>query len=215
MRGFAFRSSLAATALAATALGASGAAPARPLAAVSGRAFAGHLCHIVTAAELAAAHVTASCNGDKRFSRTAKTPLGSVTTETFSASWGKPSRSGPSHEVAVTVTRVKGSAAAIAYGLKKLRGEILERGALVSVGSIASIEGDTASCVNPPTEDCTTSLLAAIAKKNNYEINVFLSNAPTGGEPEGSSGDDPADIKQEEADRPPMIAIAHTVESRL
>jgi hypothetical protein len=213
MRRFAFGSSLAATALAATALAASGAAPARPLAAVSGRAFAGHLCRIVTAAELAAAHVTASCNGDKRFSRSTKTPLGSVTTETFSASWGKPSRSGPSHEVTVTVTRVKASAAAIAYGLKKLRLEILGNGALVSVGSVASIDGKTSSCVNPPTEDCTDSLLEAIVKK--YSLNVFLSNAPTGGEAEGSSGDDPEDIKQEEADRPPMIAIAHTVESRL
>jgi hypothetical protein len=138
-----------------------------------------------------------------------------VTTETFSASWGKPSRSGtPSHEVTVTVARVKASAAAIAYGLKKLRLEILGNGAPVSVGSVASIDGKTSSCVNPPTEDCTVSLLEAIVKKN-YEINVVLSDAPTGGEAEGSSGDEPEDIKQEEADRPPMIAIAHTVESRL
>jgi hypothetical protein len=99
---------------------------------------------------------------------------------------GQPSKSGPSHEVTVTVTRVKASAAAIAYGLKKLRLEILGNGALVNVGSVASIDGKTSSCVNPPTEDCTDSLLEAIVKK--YSLNVFLSNAPTGGEAEGSSG---------------------------
>ena len=213
MRRFALGSSVAATALAATVLAAYGTAPACPRATASRRAFAGHLCSIVTAAELAAAHVTVSCNGDKRFSRTRKTLLGTVTTETFSATWGKPSRIELSHELTVAVGRVRGSAAAIAYGRKELRLEILGHWGPVSVGSVASIYSDTSSCVNPPTEDCTDSTLEAIVK--NYTLSMILHDAPTGGEAEGSSDDEPQDIKQEEAERPPMIAIAHTVESRL
>ncbi len=177
-------------------------------------AFKGHLCSIVTAEELTAAHVTARCNGDKRVTRTTSTPLGTVKMETFTASWGK-GQVEPSHEVSVSVARVSGNPAALAYGRNKLRLEILGRGAPVGVGSVASIEAKTSSCVNPPTDDCTVSALSAIVK--NYVLDVYLSDAPTGGQPEPSNGtgDEPEDIAQEEADRPLITAIARKVAAKL
>ena len=134
--------------------------------------------------------------------------------ETFTASWAQ-GHTEPSHEVSVSVVRMSGSPAAIAYGRRKLRLEILGRGAPAGVGSLASIEAKTSSCVNPPTEDCTFSSLSAIVK--NYVLDVYLADAPTGGQPEPSNGtgDEPEDIQQEQADRPPITAIALKVASKL
>jgi len=205
----------AALALGATGLSAAVTAAAGPTSRAAGAsAFKGHLCRIVTAGELAAAHVSAPCSGDKRSTRTTRTPLGPVKMETFTASWSQ-GNTEPSHEVSVSVVRVSGSPAAIAYGRRKLRLEILGRGAPVGVGSVASIEAKTSSCVNPPTDDCTFSSLSAIVKS--YVVDVYLADAPTGGqaEPSNGTGDDPEDIKQEEADRPPIVAIARKVAAKL
>lgn len=186
-------------------------ADARPVGGAKKRVFAGHLCSIVTAAELTAAHISAPCNGDKRRTRTIATPLGSVTTETFSATWGHPAAI--PHELSVAVGRVRGSAAAIAYGRTRLRREIIGKGVPVGLGSVSSLESSTSSCVNPPTEDCTNADLDAIV--GNYSLDVILFDAPVGGQREVGSDDEPEDIAQEEAERGPMLAIARTVSRSL
>jgi hypothetical protein len=116
----------------------------------------------------------------------------------------------------VTVTRVTGSGPALAQGRRKLRSQVIEEGVPVKVGSVGSWHGDTSSCSNPGTDDCTTAVLSAIVK--NYLIGVVLANPalPTGlPEPAPGQEDVTQDLAQEETDKAPMVAIAQTVAKAL
>jgi hypothetical protein len=173
--------------------------------------FTGNVCKLPTGSEIGAAHVTGGC-ARKRSTHTFPTPLGSLTEEAFFGYWGAHSGE-PLHSLTVSVTRVRGSAAALAAGRSKLRLQIIGEGAPVGIGSVSSWHGSTSSCVNPPTDDCTEVQVSAIVK--NFVVTVLLSDYPTGGIPEPAGGDEPEDLMQEEADRAPAVAIAQTVARRL
>jgi hypothetical protein len=215
MYWLATRVSMAATAtVAAVALTAPGYALGRPAATTSKKAFSGNICGLPLASAVAAANVTAPCVKGKTTRKTTKTPLGSVTQESFVAHWGTLPRSGPGHFVTVVVGRFMGSASALAYGRTKIRAEVLSHGAPVSANPLASEFGDTVSCVNPPKEDCTHASVLALIK--NYVVEVILYDAPPTGVGEADPGEDePQDRAQEETDKAPIVSIFKVVASKL
>jgi hypothetical protein len=165
MHELAIKASVAAAAtIAAAALIAPGPALGRPAATTSKKAFSGNLCGLSIAGELATVNINAPCVKDKTTNKTVKTPLGTVMQQAFLAHWGSVPRAGVAHFLTIVVGRLTGSPSALAYGRTKLRGRIFSRGALVSVGTLASLYTETVSCVNPPKEDCTQASVLAYVK---------------------------------------------------
>jgi hypothetical protein len=190
-----------------------GSAAAAPLALSSKKAFSGNLCRLPTLAELGSAHISSGC-ANKIARHTSKGPLGTVTTEQFAASWGRPPFGGLGHWLLIIARRVTGSGPALAAARAKLRLKIIGHGAPVAVGSVASELGETSSCANPPKDDCTSATLLALVK--NYFLQVSLADYPPTGEGvEDPPEDEPQDLAQEESDKGPITAIAATVASKL
>jgi hypothetical protein len=194
------------------------AAAALPAAAGAKKPFSGNICAIPVSGLLSAAHITEPCIRGKTHKIAPKpSPLGGTVGQVIStAHWGLPHGvNGPSHYLLVSATKVIGSGNALAVAKKILRDKVIEHGAPVAVGSPGSLLTDTASCVNPPTEDCTSGSVVAIV--GSYYMLVQLEDAPptiSGAEP--SPGEDtPQDDEQEATVKAPVTAIAKAIAAKL
>ena len=178
-----------------------------------------NFCTVVTAAELSAAHVSGPCLKGHTVTRSI---LG-VPTVTFSVAWGTPAAKKPPHYLAILVTQASGQVPS-AY-LQQLRGQVLANGTPLKVGAVTgktfsvggdyvSIGGDTHSCLNPGTDDCTDDQLMALG--SNYLMTIVLYDVPRPLANEPSSGsDDPNDIAQEQELYRPLAAIEKTATAKL
>jgi hypothetical protein len=173
--------------------------------------FRGNLCSVVTAGELAAAHISGRCTSSKIGRHTSHTPLGALKTQGFTAHWGTMSLE-RTHALFITVTKLGGSAAAVGAARSKLGNQILGEGAPIGVGFRSEWHGSTGSCENPPTDDCTTTQITAFAKSS--LIVMTLLDYPTSGSA-AQGEDDPEDLAQEEADKPAAVAIAKAIAKAL
>jgi hypothetical protein len=170
------------------------------------------LCSVPSAGELTAANISGACKKLKTTHHVTHTPLGDLRSKALGAAWGDVPTSGVGHHLAISVTKFSGSAAALAEGRKRLRAKVLAEGSPVGVGSTSEWHGETASCPNPPTDDCTVSTVSAIV--HNSLVAVSLIDFPTGGS-ESQANDDAEDLAQEEADKGPVVAIANTIAKKL
>jgi hypothetical protein len=174
----------------------------------------------VPAGELAAAHITNPCHEVK----TAKSPIrkvpigGTAGSITWAARWGTAGRGDqPVHYLGVVVSKETGSGKALAIYEKNLRLEILGHGGLIPVrkGGLASVDTNTASCPNPPTDDCTRGDVLGIFGR--FTVQISLADfPPTDPSAPASPGDDePEDNAQEDAIKPALRSIAASVFARL
>ena len=166
------------------------------------------LCGVPSGGELAAAHISGPCRRLKTAHHVTHTPVGELRNVALGAAWGHVPTSGVGHELTISLTRFSGSSSALAEGRKRLRAKILAEGRPVGVGSVAEWHGETSSCPNPPTDDCTVSTVSAIV--HNSVVAVSLIDFPTGGS-ESQANDDAEDLAQEEADMGPVVAIASSI----
>jgi hypothetical protein len=140
----------------------------------------------------------------------------------YTAKFGTPSGVlVPQHTAVVTAARETGTGKAAKYIEKQARLKVLEEGVLVAGGSgrfTATWNGDTYSCENPPTGDCTHSNFEAA--KGRWLISVGLLGAPPGvpggQEDEASQNeDDPQDLQQEEALKGPAVSLGLYISAKL
>ena len=182
-------------------------------------AFNGNICAPVNASgALAATHVTGPCVKLKTV-HTAPRPSpigGTVGSIGWWARWGTPSAdSGPHHLLTVSVTRLRGSGAALAVARKRLRLKVIGNGEPVGVGKPGSFSGDTSACENPPTDACVRGELLAIV--HGYVISVGLVDAPPGipGAEAGPPQSEGEIYAQEQALKGPMLGVAAAVAGKL
>ena len=141
---------------------------------------------------------------------------GSVTSSLYTAKWGTPKLElVPQHLLSIGLFHVTGAPAAVAYLKKRARAKVLSEGILVANKAVfASWSGETASCKNPPTGDCTVSNVEGL--KGTWEVVVGVDGAPPGSpgaaEEENPTGqDDAQDLAQEELLKGPAVGVAMAV----
>jgi hypothetical protein len=171
---------------------------------------------------LSAAEVSGGCHEKHAHSKTRHTPFGTVGVAIYTAEWGTATPGlVPQHTLLVTALRETGSGKAAKYLEKQARLKVLEEGSPVSPygGKVtASWHGDTYSCENPPTGDCTNSEFQAA--KGRWVLGVGLAGAPAGtpGAEENAAEqneDDAQDLQQEEALKGPVVSIGLYIAARL
>jgi hypothetical protein len=181
-----------------------------------------HLCAWLTAAGAAGSlNLEGSCTEKHGTPKTHHTPLGSETSTFYSASWReeKPTLElVPRHTLGVAVTHITGSAAVISFFQKQERASVLENGVLVasSKGVLASWAGDTYSCKNPPTGDCTKNEFEST--KGTWGVILDTSGAPPTGPEEAkdeSSGDEPEDLAQEELLKSATVGLGLLITAKI
>jgi len=181
--------------------------------------FSGKICPIPTAGELKAAHISDRCVQFKTAKRARRhSPLGgTLGTIVYAARWGRTSGVGGEahHFLTVFITKLVGSGNALVVARKELRLKILAHGFPVAVGKPGSVDTGTASCPNPPTDDCTTG--DVLAMKGNYVLHVGLGDAPptVQGAPHAPDPDEGQDNQQEDAVKAPVTAIAKAIAAKL
>lgn len=175
-----------------------------------------HLCAWISASGAGGTlELEGSCKEGHGHPKTVHTPLGSYTSTLYTAKWGVANLSLlPQHVVSALLAHVTGSSAVVAYVKKKERAKVLSNGAPVVASKtvLATWAGETASCKNPPTGDCTTNEFEAV--KGNWEMIVVADGAPPGspGAEEESSGEDDAqDLAQEELLKGPTVGIGTAI----
>ncbi len=180
--------------------------------------FKGNVCSLVSAGELAAAHIPGpACTKGKPIIKAAKpTPLGGTYgASEWGAHWGVHEGGSPIHYLVVTVFKIYGSGASLAKAHARLRHQVLAYGHPIGVGKPGAFFGESATCSNPPTDDCTNDSVKALV--GSYEVFVLLEDAQPG--PAGAEtppGDDTAqDQEEQESDRGPVIAIAKSIAAAL
>jgi len=178
-----------------------------------------NFCTVVTAAELAAAHVGGPCHNGT----TVRSSILGVSTVTFSAVWGGNPGKGGAHYLSIIVAQATGTVPP-AY-LELLKGQVFGQGQPLKVaghggttfplgGDTVEVDGDTVSCVNPGTGDCTQDKLVALG--HNYLMTILLYDVPRPLAGEPSSGEDDAnDIAQERELYGPLAAIERTTTAKL
>jgi hypothetical protein len=171
-----------------------------------------NVCSALSVGELDAAHVQGPCKKLKATRHATTTPLGSLTSEGFGGRWGALPKTGVGHVLTISVDRFSASSAVLAVGRKKLRAKVLASGTPVGVGSVSTWHGDTGSCPNPPTSDCTTSVVTAIV--HNSLLTVVMVDYPVGGS-ESQEHDEEEDLAQEESDKAPVVAVAKSIAKHL
>jgi hypothetical protein len=171
---------------------------------------------------LSAAEVSGGCHETRGRSKTRHTPFGTVGVAVYTAKWG--TSTGllvPQHTLVVSALRETGSGEAAKYIEKQARLKVIEEGSPVGSpgGKVtASWNGDTYSCENPPTGDCTKSEFQAA--KGRWVVGAGLLGAPAGtpGAEENAAEqneDDPQDLQQEEALKGPVVSIGLYIAARL
>lgn len=184
------------------------------------KAFVPHLCAWAMGGE-ASLELEGGCHERQGHPKTVQTPHGSATTELDTAKWGVPKLDpGPQHLLSVAVSHVTGSSAVVAYFRTRERARVLARGQLVmsSKSVIASWSGETSSCKNPPTGDCTSDAFESL--KGSWGVLVNVVGAPPGSpgaaEEESPTGEDDAqDLAQEELLKPATVGIGLAVTGKL
>jgi hypothetical protein len=179
--------------------------------------FSGNLCAAVPAGALKALKISAPCVRQKPLTHVQSTAFGSVRSVTYLAHW----RSGgtfanPKPNLSIEVIDVSGSAAAVAYLGKAWRLQVLANGIPVSLHPLATESGDTATCHNPPTGDCTEAELLALVGQYAVTIEYF---APAKfiqpDDPQDPAVGESNDRAQEEAIKKPFVGLAKSVMAAL
>ncbi len=180
--------------------------------------FVPHLC-TWAAGGASSLELSGTCHEKHARSKTAHTPYGTASAELFTAEWGdRMPGLVPQHTLSISALRETGSGKIIAYLEKHARLEVLEEGSLVALGKgvTATWSGDTASCENPPTGDCTISSFNAV--KGGWALTVVAEGAPPGtpgAAEEGANEDDPQDLAQEELLKPATVAVGLAITNKL
>jgi hypothetical protein len=172
--------------------------------------FSGNVCHLPSGAQLTAAHISGACTKVRTRTETSHTRLGTLTQTKFAAHWGFLPTTGAGHVLTIGVTRVTGDHALLVAARARFRSRTLSEGVPVGIGSVSEWHGETAACLNPPSEDCTTVHVSALV--GNYILAVVLIDVPTNAP---APEDEPVDLEQEEADKAPVVAIAKAVAKAL
>jgi hypothetical protein len=178
--------------------------------------FSGNLCATASTGALSSLKVSGGCV-QSRSAKVRLTPLGAVRVVTYQARWGPfGTISAPAHHVTVAVIHVQGSAAALAFYAKAFRGEVLANGIPVRVKPLTTEVGDTSACHNPPIGDCTRTEVMAIAGHYGV-IGVYEGPAKFVGadDPQDPSVDDKNDVKQEDAVKGAVVALANSITAAL
>lgn len=177
-------------------------------------AFVLHLC-AWAAPGAATLELEGGCHEGRVHLKTVHTPLGSATTTVYTAKRGKATLElVPQHTLSVTVFHLTGSPAAVAFLKKEARAKVISEGLPVASAKtvVASWSGDTSSCKNPPTGDCTQSNMEAL--KGSWEVLVGVDGAPPGSPgaaEEVAEDDEPQDRAQEELLKPATVGIGLAV----
>ena len=179
-----------------------------------------NVCAIPSTAQLAEAEIDEPCQEAKTArAPVRKSPLGgSAGSVEYGARWGGETGA-PLHSMTILVIHALGSGKALEFFKKKLRLMVLENGLPVSVSKgTASFSGETSSCTNPPTGDCTHGTFLAIA--GSWVVEAFLDDYPPtipgSNEDEASqANDEPEDIAQEEAIKPALASIGASVVAKV
>jgi len=178
-----------------------------------------HLCAWMGAGGALSLELEGGCHETHGTPKTRHTPLGSGTSTFYTARWGVTNlQLLPEHVVSVGVAHVTGSSAVLALVKKEERAKVLENGVLVanSNGVLATEAGDTYSCQNPPTGDCTKTEFESV--KGNWGVVLGVVGAPPGSpgaQEENSGEDDPQDLAQEESLKGPTVGLGLAITARL
>lgn len=177
--------------------------------------FSLNVCGIPSTAQLGQAEIDEPCHEVKTArAPVKKSPLGgSAGSVEYGARWGAETGA-PLHSLSILVIHALGSGKALQFFQKKLRQQVIENGLPVSVSKgTASFSGETSSCSNPPTGDCTHGTFLALA--GSWVVEVFLNDYPPtipgSNEDEIPANDEPEDIAQEEAIKPALTSIGASV----
>jgi hypothetical protein len=136
---------------------------------------------------------------------------------TYQARWGSLGTiSAPTYHATVGVIHVEGSAAAIAVYAKAFRAEVLANGSPVKLKPYTTEAGDTASCHNPPTSDCTQASVMALAGHYGV-VGAYYGPAKFVGadDPQDQSVDEANDKAQEDAVKGAVVALANSITAAL
>jgi hypothetical protein len=181
-----------------------------------------HLCKWgESSGALTAAEVTGSCHEHHARSQLRHTPYGTVGVAVYTAEWGtRVPGLVPQHTLSVGAFRETGSGKAAEYIEKQARLQVIGEGTPVGPGGkvTASWSGDTYSCQNPPTGDCTNSEFQAA--KGRWVVTATVGGAPPG-TPGGEENlaeqneDDARDLQQEEALKDPVVSVGLYIAARL
>jgi len=182
-----------------------------------------HLCAWIAASGAAGTlQLEGSCKETHGHPKNIHTPLGSYTSTLYTARWlaEKPTiELVPHHSLSVGVAHITSSSPAVVNFFKKHeRAKVLENGVLVanSGGVLATWAGDTSSCKNPPTGDCTISEFEST--KGNWGVVLTALGAPPTGpevEKDESEGDDPEDLAQEELMKGPTVGVGLAITAKI
>jgi hypothetical protein len=172
------------------------------------KVFPGNLCVLVSVAELAKVHVSSPCVKVRTATVVSNTPLGAVRIVQYSAV----AQSGADHSLRIVVQNPQVPASELAAAKQYLRGLALSNGQLFSRNPWASYYLDTASCANPPTDDCTAGTIKAVVGV--YFVQIFLRDtAPFlhPDDPQNPAVDEANDRAQEDTAMTPFEAIGRSV----
>jgi hypothetical protein len=183
-----------------------------------------HLCAWITATGVGGTlELEGSCKETHGHPKVIHTPFGSYTSTFYTARWLAEHPTielVPHHSLSVGVAHITSSSSAvIAFFQKHERAKVLENGVLVanSKGVLATWAGDTSSCKNPPTGDCTTNEFESM--KGNWGVVLTTLGAPPGSpgaeEKNESEGDDAEDLAQEELMKGPTVGVGLAITGRL
>ena len=178
--------------------------------------FSGNLCATVSKAALSELKVPGPCV-QATTHRVQPTPLGAVQETVYQARWGSlGSISAPTHHIEVGLIHLEGSGAALAFAAKYFRGKVLSNGALVRSKPLTSAYGDTNACHNPPTGDCASWEVMALA--GHYGLTLTYKGSAkfvAADNPQDPSVDDANDRAQEQQDKNSVIAFANSITGAL
>jgi hypothetical protein len=182
-----------------------------------------HLCAWIAAAGAAGTlKLEGTCKETHGKPKTIHTPKGSYTSTFYTARWLEEKATVelvPHHTLSVGVAHITSSSTEVlSFFQKQERAKVLENGVLVANGKgvLATWAGDTSSCKNPPTGDCTTSEFEST--KGNWGVALTAKGAPPTGpdvEKDESNGDDPEDLAQEEAMKGDTVGVGLAITAHL
>jgi hypothetical protein len=182
-----------------------------------------HLCAWIGASGAAGTlDLEGSCKETHGHPKSVHTPLGSYTSTFYTARWLSEAPTlqlVPHHSLSVGVAHIAGPSAVVDFFRKHERAKVLENGVLVANGKgvLATWAGDTSSCKNPPTDDCTINEFESM--KGNWGVVLSTLGAPPtepGAEPKNESeGDDAEDLAQEEQLKGATVGVGLAITARL
>jgi hypothetical protein len=179
-----------------------------------------HLCAWISASGAGGTlELEGSCKETHGHPKAVHTPLGSYTSTFYTARWLAVTPTlelVPRHSLSVGLAHVTGSSAVINALQKRERATVLANGVLVANGKgvLATWAGDTYSCKNPPTGDCTKNEFEST--KGNWGVVLGTVGAPPGSPSatevkDESNGDDAEDLAQEELMKGATVGVGMAI----